>query len=89
MRNDNFKIMSDILNAIESQMDAESIDWMMFSADAQGVSQYRWARIMDILCDEGFIKGFSYTKKQGTATVIDAKNVRLTYAGLCYLRNNS
>lgn len=88
MRSDNFKIILEILLAIEAQMDKEHIDWSMFSADALGVSEPRWLKIMTMLNDEGLIKGFSYTKK-AEGVILDIKGIRITLAGLFYIRDNA
>jgi hypothetical protein len=86
MRSDNFKIILEILGAIEKQMDDEATDWSLFSDAALGVSQPRWLKIMAMLNDEGLIKGFSYTRLSSQVQ-LDIKNVRLTLSGLNYIRD--
>jgi hypothetical protein len=85
MRTDNFKMILDILTAIESQMDNDQVDWSLFSADALAVSSPRWLKIMTMMNDEGLIKGFGYQRKSGQI-MLDVGGVRLTLAGLWYIR---
>jgi hypothetical protein len=87
MRTDNFKIIQEILTNIESQLDDERIDWSLFSAEALNVTEPRWLRLMRMITEAGLIDGFSYVKR-GDRAELDIKNVRLTLAGLEYLRKN-
>jgi hypothetical protein len=85
MRTDNFKIILEILSAIEAQMDAEQIDWKIFSAEALGASEPRWLKLMDMMNDEGLVKGFSHTQRPA-GVALEIRSLRLTLAGLEYLR---
>ncbi len=87
MRTDNFKIMREILTALELQMDSAVVDWPLFSCDALGCSQERWLKLMTMMSDAGLLKGFSFTRKPGDQIILDMKQLRLTLAGLRYLQD--
>lgn len=82
MRTDNFKIISEIVAKIEEQLDEKSIDWSKFSCDALNMSQPRWIRLMEMLNDEGIIRGFSFSGDAGNPSSIELKDIRLTFRGL-------
>jgi hypothetical protein len=83
MRTDNFKIIQEILAKIEEQLDEKRIDWSKFNNEALNMSLPRWVRIMEMLNDEGVIRGFSYSG-ESLNPQIDFENLRLTLRGLEY-----
>lgn len=87
MRNDNFQIIIEILSALESQLDNEpgNLNWRMFSPETLGVSVPRWARIITMLEEEKFVKGFSFVIENGKI-INNSRDARITFKGLKYLK---
>lgn len=86
---DNFTAVYKILSALEKAMDLPKFDINDIGADALGVSKERWARYMEMMADVGYIKGVTVKRNILDATVIEAKNIRITLKGLEYLQENS
>jgi hypothetical protein len=82
MRSDNFKIIKEILVKIEEQLDEKSIDWSRFDYESLNMSKPRWIRIMEMLNEDGAIRGFSYSGEAGNPSNIEVSNIRLTLRGL-------
>ncbi|MCM1227502.1 MAG: YjcQ family protein [Clostridium sp.] len=87
MRNDNFQIIIEILDALESQLDNEpgNLNWRMFAPETLGVSVERWSRIITMLEEEKLVKGFSFTVEKGKI-INNSRDPRITLKGLRYLK---
>ncbi|MEG1536986.1 MAG: YjcQ family protein [Eubacterium sp.] len=87
---DNFKIIYKILKALEKAMDVDVFDKTLISSETLGISDERWARIMKMMVDEGYVKGIIEVKYNGATTpMIKLFNPSLTLKGLEYLEENS
>lgn len=86
---DNFKIIYRILKALEASMDCDEFDAAMISAEKLKISENRWARLLAMLTDEGYISGLSITKSIDGIIVINESNPAITLKGLEYLNENS
>ena len=91
MREDNFQIILDILSALEKQLDAEpgKFNWRSFAPETLGVSLPRWTRIVAMLEEEHFIKGFSFAVQNGQIINNSRDGGRITLKGLQYLKEQS
>lgn len=87
---DNFRIIYKILKALERALDIENFDKNLITAEALGISEERWSRIMKMMIDEGYIEGVRNIKYDGaTVPLIKMLNPAITLKGLEYLENNS
>lgn len=87
---DNFRIIYKILKALERALDVENFDKNLITAEALGISEERWSRIMKMMIDEGYIEGVRNIKYDGaTVPLIKMLNPAITLKGLEYLENNS
>lgn len=48
-----------------------------------------WCQIIEILIDEGLVKGFRATITKGGTIIQLTDQVKITYAGVCFLHENS
>lgn len=85
---DDFKAIYKILKTLHKAMDCSEFDSEQISAERVGVSEERWKRCMEILVDEGFVKGV-IIEKDMAGTYVEFGDVTITLAGLEYLHNNS
>jgi hypothetical protein len=86
---DNFKVIYKILRYLESLMDCEEFDRSQFTETRFGVSQERWALLLEMLTDEGYIKGLTLQRAADGHVMLSFTQVRLTLAGMTYLQENS
>ena len=86
---ENFQIIYNILRRLERSMDCAEFDPNLISAEAIGVTTERWKHIMELLVDEGFIKGVSITRDMVPSTHITMDCPRITLKGLEYLAENT
>lgn len=86
---DNFKIIYRILRILEKAMDLEEFDPDTISSTALRISEARWCALMEMLSDEGFVKGVHVSRSIDGQVVISQSNVRITLKGLEYLNENS
>jgi len=86
MRTDHLHIVFEILFAIEAQIDRATIDWSQFSATALNMSEPHWARIMQMMVDDGYITGYSFSHK-GDIYRYDLQGLSITLKGLAYVRD--
>ena len=86
MRSDHFVIINEILDKIASQMHEDRIDWSLFSSEALGMTKPHWHRIMQMISEEGLIKGYVQADENGGYV---AKNIMLTLKGLEYCRGSN
>lgn len=86
---DNFRILYRILHILEKAMDAEEFDASSISAESLKISEPRWNNLMEILSDEGFVKGIGIHHHMSGQTVAVITNPSITLKGLEYLHENS
>ena len=85
---DNFKAVYRILSALEKAMDLPDFDIDQIGAAALGVSEERWSRYIEMMCDVGYIKGATIQRSITGELMVDAQNIRITLKGLEYLQEN-
>lgn len=56
---DDFKIIYKILRILQKSMDLEEFDKEQVSAQALGLTEPRWCRLITMLANEGYISGVS------------------------------
>ena len=54
---ENFKIIYEILNKLESGMDLPEFDKSTISYNSLEISESKWCRIIEMLTDSGYITG--------------------------------
>lgn len=86
---DNFKIIYRILRMLEKAMDLEDFDMEQISAENLKISEARWCSLMEMLSDEGYIKGIRISRSIDGQIIVNQSNVRITLKGLEYLNENS
>ena len=86
---DNFRIIHKILKALETAMDYDEFDMNRISAEALTISQKRWDAIMEMLADNGYVKGVSVLEFAGGDRGIKVSGIRITLKGLEYLNDNT
>jgi hypothetical protein len=84
-----FKTIYKILRYFQGLMDCEEFDRNQFTAERFGVSRERWLALLEMIADEGFIKGISIQRAADGHVMISFSHVSLTLAGLTYLQENS
>lgn len=86
---DNFKIIYRILRILEKAMDLEEFDSSQISPELLKVSEVRWCNLMEMLSDEGYIKGIKIARSVDGQILVSRSNIRITLKGLEYLNENS
>lgn len=87
---DNFKIIYKILKALEQHMDCEKFPNELIEPETLGLSKERWARLMKILSDEGYVTGIMNIRYDNqTVPLVKLVNPEITLKGLEYLEENS
>lgn len=86
---DNFKILYRILRILEEAMDMEEFDSARISPEALKISETRWCNLMEMLSDEGYVKGIKITRSVNGQILSNQSNIRITLKGLEYLNENS
>ena len=86
---DNFKIIYKILKILEQAMDYDNFDIEKISAEALKISENRWSVLMEILADEGYIKGILVSYNIVGERTVSVSNIRITLKGLEYLSENT
>jgi len=82
----NFEIIRAILHGIDSQMDSPVINRSDFDYNAVGCTENRWARLVEIMCEDGLVRGCQ--KSLGApGGRPQSDNLRITLAGLKFLRD--
>ena len=71
-----------ILKIIEASMDEDRFDFETISYKALKISEPRWMKLLEIIIDEGFVKGLSIN---GDMISVDVP--RITLKGLNYLES--
>lgn len=86
---DNFRAVYRILSALERAMDVEEFSLSEhIGADKLGISQERWLKYIEMLCDSGYIKNARVEDSIG-GKYLDEDNPCITLKGLEYLQENS
>ena len=78
-----------ILHGLESCMDMETVNRDMISPEMLKISKDRWEKYLEMLQDEGYIKGVKISTYISGAKVVNADNIQITLKGLEYLNENS
>lgn len=86
---DNFSVIYKILKILEKAMDFEEFDFQQISAERLGISICRWAKILEMLVQEGYIQGIIVSYSLDGTPFIENRNIRITLKGLEYLSENS
>lgn len=86
---DNFTIIYKILSALDKAMDYPDFDISQIDANVLKVSEERWGRYMEMLVDNGFVKGVRVFKNICGETQVEDSGIRITLKGLEYLTENS
>jgi hypothetical protein len=87
---DNFKIIYKILKALEAALDYEEFDTDEISCEKLKITYTRWANILIILFENGYITGINVRNVLGSKQPqIKINNIRITLKGLEYLQENS
>lgn len=86
---ENFRIIYRILRTLERSMDVEEFDVKAISAEALGISQPRWHRILKMLLDAGYISGVHITKDVAGNVYVDSPDPMITLKGLEFLAENT
>ena len=86
---DNFKTIYKILKYLEQAMDYDEPDLDRISADALGISEQRWAAIMEMLAKEKYIDGIALKTSADGDVSVSVPPPRITLRGLEYLQDNS
>lgn len=83
-----FIVIYKILSALQAAMDSERLDTDSFAPDILGVTPNRLYALLEMLSDEGYIKGLVVTKRI-TGTGYMLSEMKITLRGLEYLKENS
>lgn len=86
---DNFKIIYRILRILEQSLDLDEFNRSLISADTLEISENRWKAIMEMLLDEGYIKGAVVLRSIGGSGIKIGPDISITLKGLEYLNDNS
>ncbi|WP_413778060.1 YjcQ family protein [Caproicibacterium sp. XB1] len=86
---DNFRILYKILRILEKAMDVEEFDSSTISAESLKISEARWCNLMEMLSDEGYVKGVHVSRPLDNEVLVSVSNPRITLKGLEYLQENS
>ncbi|MGN0243861.1 MAG: YjcQ family protein [Lachnospiraceae bacterium] len=85
----NFTLIYRILKYLEAAMDYEEFDFNRISAEALGITEERWCRLMEMLSDDGYVKGIRITRSVDGFVQVSRSDPRITLKGLEYLNENS
>lgn len=90
MPND-FKIIYKILKVLSDSMDLDEFDVRRLSPKSLGINVNRRNAILEMLKEEGYVKGFESVQYIGerSARIYDLINIKITLKGLEYLSENS
>lgn len=78
-----------ILHGLESCMDLGAVNLDMISPETLKISKERWEKYLEMLQDEGYIKGVKISTYISGAKAVNADNIQITLKGLEYLNENS
>lgn len=86
---ENFKVIYRILRYLEKAMDYDEPDMDQISASALGLTDKRWASLMEMLASKDYVTGISVKYSIGGDILVSMSNPRITLEGLEYLQENS
>ena len=86
---DNFKAVYKILSELEKQMDCMETDVSKFSHEVLKISETRWMKYIEMMCDCGYIKGVEISQTMDGLMFCDYQDMKITLKGLEYLQENS
>lgn len=88
---DNFKIIYQILKALEVSMDYEAVDINKISPERFKITQNRWDKLMIMLYKSGYIDGIVIDASlySGSEYICEPINPTITLLGLEYLSENT
>lgn len=85
-----FRIIYRILKTLRNNMDQEEIDPECISAETLKLTDPRWARLMTMLVEEGYIKGVVVTRSMSSQyPLVRVARPEITLKGLEYLEENT
>lgn len=86
-----FKLIYRILKYLQMSLDIEEPDFSPIGADALGMTQAKWSRIMKMLADDGYISGLNIIDVDNAPYpfIRFTRSTELTLKGLEYLEENS
>lgn len=83
-------IIYKILRILQRNMDCSEFDKSQLSAEALGMSEPKWCRIMAMLRKEGYVEGVETWKSMGQSYPrVTLTRPEITLKGLSYLEENS
>lgn len=83
------RIIYKMLRYLEKMMRVEEPDYTPIMPEALGIPRSMWLNVLEIMTDEGFIKGVTLVKTQEEMTLAEPFRAKITLAGLEYLGSNS
>ena len=86
---ENYRTIYRMLRTLERAMDAEEFDYTSIGAKALGISEPRWGHLIEMLIDEGYVKGIHLERDAGGNIVTSVAYPRITLKGLEYLSENT
>ena len=86
---DNFSVIYKILKKLEKAMDLDEFSIDDVSAEVLKISESRWAAIIEMLCENGYIAGVTAQRSADGEIKISESSLRITLKGLEYLSENS
>jgi hypothetical protein len=78
-----------MLKTLEAELDCPEFDIEQIITAALGVTPERWARYVEMMCDDGLVKGARVYADMLGGTRVDAGGIRITLKGLEYLAENT
>ena len=78
-----------ILHGLESCMDLESVNLDVISPETLGISTERWKKYIEMLQNDGYIKGVEISTYISGAKAVNADKIQITIKGLEYLNENA
>ena len=86
---DIFKTIYKILSTLEAALDLPAFNMELISPERLGISKERWLRYMEMLIDEGYIKGIAVMRDITGERYSKGNDPRITLKGLEYLQENT
>ena len=87
---DDFQLIYKILRILQKAMDLEQFDRNTLSAEALGLTEPKWSRIMAMLLKEGYISGGdTWNALDCSYPKVSLARPEITLKGLEYLAENS
>lgn len=85
---DKFKIIYSILTNLEGELSKDKANTDVISPEVLRIDESTWINILEMLVDEGYIKGVKIHDTLATKYVA-MENVGITLKGLDYLHNDA